>query len=131
MPLPWFDRVLLAVLQRATAPAPVRLAMGKPDHSLITLPSTVPTVWIKDRSTLLALARNPQINFGDLYSEGRIEVEGDLVDVVERLYEVPVSPSARIFSRSLGWLESNTPGGSRRNIHHHYDISNDFYRALA
>jgi cyclopropane-fatty-acyl-phospholipid synthase len=128
MPLPWFDRFLLAAIQRATAPAPVRLTLGTPDHSVTTLRSTIPTVWIKDRATLLALARNPQINFGDLYSEGRIETEGDLVDVIERLYEVPVSLSARIFSRCLAWVESNSPIGSRKNIHHHYDISNDFYQ---
>jgi cyclopropane-fatty-acyl-phospholipid synthase len=128
MPLPWFDRVLLGALQRGTAPAPVRLAIGTPDNSVTTLPSSMPTVWIRDRSTLLALARNPQINFGDLYSEGRIEIEGDLVDVIERLYELPVSLSSHIFSRCLSWLESNSPGGSRKNIHHHYDISNDFYQ---
>ena len=128
MPLPWFDRVLLAALQRATAPAPVRLAIGMPNSSVTTLPSAASTVWIKDRSALLALARNPQINFGDLYSEGRIEIEGDVVDLIERLYEIPVSLSARIFSRCLGWLESNSPGGSRKNIHHHYDVSNEFYQ---
>lgn len=128
MPLHWFDRVLLAALQRATSPAPVRVAIGTPDHSVATLPSTVPTVWIKDRATLLALVRNPQINFGDLYSEGRIQIEGDLVDVVERLYEIPVSLSAQVFSRCLGWVESNSPGASRRNISYHYDISNDFYQ---
>lgn len=128
MPLSWFDRVLFSGVQRAAGPAPVRLAMGTPDYSLTTMPSEVPTVWIKDRAALRALARNPQINFGDLYSEGAIEVEGNLVDLIERLYKVPVSFSARIYSKWLSWLESNSPRGSRDNIHHHYDISNDFYK---
>ena len=119
MPLSWFDRVLFSAVQRAAGPAPVRLAMGTPDHSVTTMPSDVPTVWIKDRAALRALARNPQINFGDLYSEGAIEVEGDLVDLIERLYKVPVSFSARIYSKWLSWLESNSLRGSRDNIHHH------------
>ncbi len=128
MPLPWFERALLSALQKASAPVRVRLAMGRPDNKVATLPSAVPTIWIKDPSTLFALARNPQINFGDLYSEGRIEVEGDLVKLIENLYRIPVSISARVYSQWLGWLESNSLSGSQNNIHHHYDISNDFYR---
>jgi len=127
MPLPWVDRFLLSVLRKAASPAPVRLAMGIPDTSITALPPADPAIWIKDRPALFALARNPQINFGDLYSEGRIQVEGDLLDLIEKLYQVPVSPSARLFSTWLGFLESNSLTGSRRNIHHHYDISNDFY----
>lgn len=127
MPLPWFDRVLLSAVQKAAGTASVRVAIGAPDKSITALPSAVPTVWIKDRSTLVALARNPQINFGDLYSEGRIEVEGDLVGLIGSAYLAPVSPFARLYSRWLSLLHSNSPRGSQRNIHHHYDLSNDFY----
>src|SRR5690242_12127520 len=108
MPLSWFDRVLFSAVQRAAGAAPVRLAMGTPDHSVTTMPSSVPTVWIKDQTALRRLARNPQINFGDLYSDGAIEVEGDLVDLIERLYQVPVSLAARIYSKWLSWVESNS-----------------------
>ncbi|MGE5322104.1 MAG: class I SAM-dependent methyltransferase [Actinomycetota bacterium] len=127
MSLPWFDRVLFSAVQKAVGPAPVRLAMGLPRNNIASVPSAVPTIWIKDRSTLLALVRNPQINFGDLYGDGRIEIEGDIVDVIERLYQIPVSLSASLYSRWLSWLESNSLRGSRHNIHRHYDISNDFY----
>lgn len=128
MSLPWFDRVLLSAVQRAAGAAHVRLAMGVPASNIAPISSEVPTIWIRDRSALLALARNPQINFGDLYSDGRIEIEGDVVDLIERLYEAPVSFSATLYSRWLSWLESNSLRGSRDNIHHHYDISNDFYK---
>lgn len=128
MSLPWFDRVLLSAVQRAAGAAHVRLAMGVPASNIATISSEVPTIWIRDRSALLALARNPQINFGDLYSDGRIEIEGDVVDLIERLYKAPVSFSASLYSRWLSWLESNSLRGSRNNIHHHYDISNDFYK---
>ncbi len=128
MPLQWFQRALLSALQKGSAPAGVRLAMGRPDNNVAMLPSAVPTIWIKDGPALLALARNPQINFGDLYSEGRIEVEGDVVTLIEHLYHIPVSLSARLYSKWLALMESNSLSGSQGNIHHHYDISNDFYR---
>lgn len=128
MPLPWFDRVLLSAVQKAAGPGAVRVAIGSPNNSVMAVPSAVPTVWIKDRSTLLGLARNPQLNFGELYSDGRIEVEGDLAGLIEKAYQAPVSLSARLYSRWLSLVQSNSLRGSQHNIHHHYDLSNDFYR---
>ena len=31
-------------------------------------------------------------------------------------------------SRWLDWVQANTPHGSARNIHHHYDLNADFYK---
>jgi cyclopropane-fatty-acyl-phospholipid synthase len=89
-------------------------------------------VRIADRSTLLGLAKDPHIRFGDAYSEGRIVIEGDLVQFIERMYRAaPTQPKA---VRTLASLlkgtnrnRHNTLAGSRGNIHHHYDIGNDFY----
>jgi cyclopropane-fatty-acyl-phospholipid synthase len=90
--------------------------------------SGVPVIRLQDTKALLALWLNPEMAFGDLYSEGRLEVEGDLVRLMEALYAVPERRMARLISRALGWLQRNTQSGARRHIHHHYDISADFYR---
>jgi cyclopropane-fatty-acyl-phospholipid synthase len=89
-------------------------------------------VSIPDRATLFGLVKDPHIRFGDAFSEGRITVEGDLVNFIEAMYRAsPAQPKA---ARSLGsFLRRTHPGrrntldGSRENIHHHYDIGNDFY----
>jgi cyclopropane-fatty-acyl-phospholipid synthase len=89
-------------------------------------------VKLRDRATLLGLVKDPHISFGDAYSEGRIAIDGDLVRFIEAMYHAaPVQPKA---VRTLGSilrgahrLRRNTLAGSRENIHHHYDISNDFY----
>ncbi len=85
----WIDRALLSLLRKMVKPAPVRISLGSPQTEITTLPSSVPTIWIKDRSSLIALLRNPQMNFGDLYSDGKIMVEGDLVGFLESLYRLP------------------------------------------
>jgi len=97
--------------------------------STVTAPVT--RVHITDRRTLFGLVKDPHIRFGDAYSEGRIVVEGDLVRFIETMYRAaPVQPKA---ARTLGSFlrrsrhRRNTPDGSRENIHHHYDIGNDFY----
>lgn len=128
MPVPWLDRVLLSAVKRAAGPGSVPVVLGPSDSGVARVPSNAPTIHIRDRATLITLARNPQVNFGDLYSEGRIEVEGDLVDLIERVYQAPVSRVATLYSWLLGLLQENTLQGSRKNIRHHYDLSNDFYR---
>ena len=43
-------------------------------------------VHIRDRAALWQVVRDPSLHFGDLYSAGRIEVEGDLVAFLKRTY---------------------------------------------
>ena len=74
---------------------------------------------------------NPEVGFGDAYSSGRIEMEGDLVRSLECVCRS--SPrvrnwSWRLLSKWLDWVQANTRRGSSRNIQRHYDLSNDFYR---
>jgi cyclopropane-fatty-acyl-phospholipid synthase len=89
-------------------------------------------VRIADRATLVGLVSDPRVRFGDAYSAGRIEVVGDLVQLLEIIYRsFPASTNAGSLARRLGrWLlkpRSNTLRGSRRNIHRHYDLGNEFY----
>ncbi|MFO1410508.1 MAG: cyclopropane-fatty-acyl-phospholipid synthase family protein [Steroidobacteraceae bacterium] len=92
-------------------------------------------VVIKDRATLYALMRDTQLHFGDAYSDGGLEIEGDLVQLLETAYRA-ASPDlrkgvlARLVERLHGGprrTRQHTLAGSRENIHHHYDIGNEFY----
>jgi cyclopropane-fatty-acyl-phospholipid synthase len=90
------------------------------------------SVRIADRQTLLGLLRNPRLGFGDAYSDGRLEIEGDLVQLLGFVYRSskPSGPSASLGQRLGEWLNRprrNTLHGSRENIHRHYDLGNDFY----
>jgi cyclopropane-fatty-acyl-phospholipid synthase len=85
-------------------------------------------VRIVDRRALYALVTNPARNFGELYSTGRITVDGDLLAVLDEAYR-----STNRHPRLSQWLarvRAQTPdlSDSRDNIHHHYDIGNEFYR---
>ncbi len=94
--------------------------------------AAVATVKIADRATLLGLLADPQLRFGDAYSCGRIEVAGDLIELMNVVYRASAQQSGEesIASRVAGWLHRprrNTLAGSRANIHRHYDLGNDFY----
>jgi cyclopropane-fatty-acyl-phospholipid synthase len=93
---------------------------------------TIASVRIADRGVLFSLLRDAQLYFGDAFSEGRIEIEGDLVRFLEVIYHAGTRAEPRRSAlRKLGGLlhrpHVNTLAGSRDNIHHHYDLGNDFY----
>jgi cyclopropane-fatty-acyl-phospholipid synthase len=89
-------------------------------------------VRIEDRATLRGLLRDAQVRFGDAYSEGQIEVEGDLVRLVATVFRSlgQLKAHASIAARIAGWMHRprrNSLTGSRENIHRHYDLGNEFY----
>jgi cyclopropane-fatty-acyl-phospholipid synthase len=87
---------------------------------------------IHDRAALRQVVRNPSLHFGDLYSAGRITVEGDLVTFLERTYAALAA--GRAASESAWWKlwvdpapNSTSLAAARDNIYRHYDLGNDFY----
>jgi cyclopropane-fatty-acyl-phospholipid synthase len=124
----WFNRYLLSVVQKFAGDIPVRLVEDGPVKAQLGVEQLHPAVVIRNPHVLPALVVNPEFGFCDGYREGEIEVEGDLVRLLENAYHLPQRFSARALARWLNWVQTNTLRGSRRNIHHHYDLSNDFYQ---
>ena len=127
----WMDRQLLRALRSKLGPVPVALVLCDEEDVPEDSGAVVGKVRIPDRSTLLSIVVNPEVAFGDAYSEGKIEMEGDLVRALE--FVNASSPRVRnwywrLLSKWLDWAQANTPRRSRSNIHRHYDLSNDFYR---
>src|SRR5262245_39605634 len=123
-----FDRWLAGRLQRAIEPAAVRLELwdGSSLYSRDKLP--IGSVLVHDRATLVGLLADPDIWFGDAYMTGRLEIRGDLVTVVEALTRLTLGPPTWR-ERVRGAIERpNSLSSSRRNVHHHYDLGNEFYR---
>jgi cyclopropane-fatty-acyl-phospholipid synthase len=133
--LPRFaDEWVLKGILKATGQAPMRLVVtGGADVSSSGI-SPVATVVIKDRNTLAGILRDPEVNFGDAYMDGKLEVEGDLVRFLEEVYRaMRNAPTAGKWYSGLAskWLDlwqDNSPSGSRQNIYRHYDLGNDFYK---
>jgi len=101
----------------------------------VTAAGAVPvaTIVVRDRRTLLSLILDPEVGFGEAYSDGRITVEGNLINTLEAVYQSMsgleyMNWYARIISRFMGYVQRNSLRGARNNIHRHYDLNNDFFR---
>src|SRR5205814_1484049 len=95
--------------------------------------TAVARVSFASRATLTAVLADPWLRFGDAYADGRVTIEGDLVGLLETVYHASGmggGKRASLLRRAGGALRRrhlNSFAASRDNIHHHYDIGNDFY----
>ncbi|HEY5702722.1 MAG TPA: cyclopropane-fatty-acyl-phospholipid synthase family protein [Gammaproteobacteria bacterium] len=124
----WVARKILSIIGN---PA---LAFVLHDGSTVTIGDGQPSLrlLIHDRPALWLLAINPELYFGELYSEGRIEIEGGLLEFLNtanRALTARKSPvvSGLIYSRVKQLFLNNSLDTARHNIHQHYDIGNAFY----
>ena len=123
----WSDRWLAARVQHTIAPAAVRLELWDRSSPYVESRPAVGDLVVHDRRTLLGLAVNPDLWFGEAYMAGRLEVRGALEPVVEGLSRLSLTPSWR--DRVGRWLViPNSLRAARDNVHHHYDLGNSFYQ---
>lgn len=130
--VPALDRWLVERILAAVGNPPVRFILWDGQEVAATREAAVARILVRDRGALLKLAANPNFQFGELYSAGRISLKGDLVAFLEAVYRaqsrMQVGEWAQKFAAWLNRPRGNSLAGSRDNIHHHYDIGNDFYR---
>ena len=93
-------------------------------------------VRIADTATLRAICLNPDPGLGEAYMDGTLTIEGDdlegLLRIVLRNRVInPMPLWVRAVSRlrylAQAWVLRNTATTARRNVAHHYDISDDLY----
>jgi cyclopropane-fatty-acyl-phospholipid synthase len=122
------DRWLAARLQRSLAPAGVGVELW---DGTSTHPAGARTgdLLIGDRGALIAILLNPDMQYGEMYSAGRVDIRGDFSAVVEAVSRASVDAPLSWRERLALWAaRPNALVRARRNIHHHYDLGNDFYR---
>jgi len=91
----------------------------------------LPEISIADWRTALMLLLNTELEFGDAYSDGRIEVKGELVSTLRLIYE---SRGLHGFWPQLvaGFqklIHSQSISRARHNARQHYSLDTDFYSA--
>lgn len=122
------DRWLAGRVQQSMHPAPVRLVLWDGSSTYAGPSTPIGDLVLHGRRALLGLAFDPDLRFGEAYMQGALEVRGPLQPVLDAL--------SRSGAAAPGWRErlaamlgrGNTLLASRRNVHHHYDLGNDFYR---
>jgi cyclopropane-fatty-acyl-phospholipid synthase len=76
---------------------------------------------------------NPELHWGDIYCNGQLEFDGDMARFLEIIYSnLRDKGKGGLVRRIIKWLGhrriANSHAKAEENIHHHYDIGNDFYK---
>ncbi len=126
------EELLLSKMLRAIGDPPVQIVLWNGCEVNSCGGNAVSRIYIHDRGALFKLIADPELYFGELYSAQRIEVQGNLLEFLEAVYRVwPLAGEKKFGNKLLAPLKParpNTLAGAKTNIHHHYDIGNDFYK---
>ncbi len=95
------------------------------------------TMRLTDRSLYRKLVFNPELHAGEAYMDGRMSFEDSTLRDFLTLFSLnrlslgsyPLQKVLRAVSRRFkGLQQANPVGKAQRNVAHHYDLGNDFYR---
>jgi len=95
------------------------------------------TIRITDKKLYKTLFLNPELKAGEAYMDGTLVCEGngirDLLEVFAHnrggLRNQPLQKALKGYLKKIRrWHQRNKTSASRKNVQHHYDLSNDFYK---
>ncbi len=129
-----FDRFLLRKLLQIGGRPSIEVQLWDETRFKAATESPTATLEFKNRAAFYSVLRNREVGFGDRYSDGSVEVHGDLLEFLCEVYlaQRRAAQEARWQHRLIHGLtrkkaRANTLAGSKSNIHHHYDLGNEFY----
>jgi cyclopropane-fatty-acyl-phospholipid synthase len=92
------------------------------------------TIRLRAGSIVDFVCEDPLMRFGEAYMNGQVDVEGDLADLVSFAIQNGIAPISDAPLGFAGAIRRAASAGIRsctrqkRDIAHHYDIGNDFFR---
>jgi cyclopropane-fatty-acyl-phospholipid synthase len=122
--------VRLGTLKVIDAEGRVHIFGGRQPGPDVTMRLTDPTLY-------RSLFFNPELAAGEAYMDGRMSFENSTLRDFLTLFSVnrlslgsyPLQKALRSVSRGLKrFQQANPVGKAQKNVAHHYDIGNDFYR---
>lgn len=127
------DRSLVRKLLQFSGNPNIEIRLWNGECISISNQDPIAIMRCNSRSAYRRLMFQREVGFGDGYSEGQIEIEGDLVEFLCEIYQAKKQVRGSKGLLRLHELlperkpRENTLTGSKSNIHHHYDLGNEFY----
>ena len=126
------ERGLERLVERLDFPTPFRVIL--PSGGELSHGEGQPafTLRLKSHRAVRDILLRSSLGFGEAYTRGEIDVDGDMEALVRLSFHIRdrISRGSLIERVRYGLQAAarrNSPRGSRRNIAAHYDLDNDFY----
>ena len=135
------EKVVMTVMRRfirsgqliINTPSGGRERLGNSDNG------PVAEITVRDRATLVRLVMRPDLEFGEAYMDGRLTTgEGGLEPLMDLIMTNSdvwayhwAGRTTLYFGHLLAALRHlNRPGRARRNVAHHYDLTDDLFESF-
>ena len=130
---PYFDRSLILQIMKFVGNPRISIRLWNGDEFPVTAERPVACMEIRERGVLYKLLRSPSVGFGECFTQGLIEIHGDLLAFTNEITAAIAHKQANDYYgprlRSLLYaLHRNSTHRSQQNVHYHYDLGNDFYK---
>jgi len=112
---------------RAAGGLPLRIVLPDGSHKDLGETPRV-TLSIRDPSLLGGLGQATLGGLAEAYVEGRIDIDGDLVEAIGIGARLVQALGAPVSARPQLAPAAHEQRADRADIRHHYDVGNDFYR---
>jgi cyclopropane-fatty-acyl-phospholipid synthase len=131
--VPWSRWIVERALRKLGNP-PIAVVLWNGQEVCTSAEPPTARLRFHDRMALWRVALDPRMQFGEMYSRGRLDVDGDMAEMMIAVDRALVR-IGRIDFGAGGphhWLRRllhpNTAAQARQDVHRHYDLGNDFYR---
>jgi len=128
-----FNRSLVLWIMNRVGNPNISIRLWNGDEFPVTDKRPVACMEFREPRAVFELLRSPSVGFGNCYTEGLIEVHGDMLAFANEITTAITKKrdsgyyGPRIRSL-LNALRVNSQDRSRNNVRHHYDLGNDFYK---
>jgi len=128
-----FSRSLIRWIMRRVGNPNISIRLWNGDEFWVTEAHPVACMELCKRRAVFELLLSPSVGFGESFSNGLIKIHGDLRAFTNAVTAgMARQGQARYYGPKLrsmlSAIRSNTPARSWRNVHHHYDLGNNFYK---
>lgn len=123
-----WERRWLTRLWDASGRPPVQLELWDGTVIGAECPRCVGRIRFMDPGVMAGLFWDPSLALGDRYTDGRIQIEGDLVEVLCTVFAAMPHQRKRSWRDWFFGPRGHSFSESRDSVYHHYDLGNSFYR---
>lgn len=128
-----FDRWMCHKMLQGVGNPPVSIRLWDGEEVTPTPEQPVAILQYRNRAALIKTISNPELHWGDLYCSGQVDFEGDMTEFMSVIYRsIAGYGKGGLLRQLVIWMGHrrilNTHDKAADNIHHHYDIGNEFYK---
>ena len=129
----WLDRIFVNKMLNVLGNPPLQIKLWDGQIASSACKNPLAVVSFYDRGALLKIIMDHELHWGELYCSGRVKFEGNMTSLIEAIaHAVQARGKMSFLRKAIQWFSqrrnSNSPDKARQNIHHHYDIGNEFYK---